>query len=479
MDIDNKLQQQYYAVVVDKRLLNQEGISALPSYVSEWLVRRFFKEGITEEARARMRDFVSKHLPPRGKKEEIKAELRAFGSYRLIDEFSVTTDLRQNRYVLTIPSLDIRDAYVADELVAENKMLLSGGVWGAGRLTYEADPESGKMIIRMDMFEPIQLSSFDLQLFVEKRKPFAVGEWIEVLIRSQGLNPVAYPTEEMRLLLVTRMLPMVQNNLNLVELAPKGTGKTHIYKNLSYYSHVISGGTVTPATLFYNLGPMGMPGLLALNDVVVFDEIQTIRFDKPGEIIGILKDYMESGSYHRGHRKVPAQASTVMLGNIEMSERGEPQAQLWFEELPKPMRETALIHRIHGFLPGWKLPKINVSDVAFSPGFGLATDYLSEALHALRDQYELDRYISRRLRVLGTEDIRDEKAIKRLASAFLKLLFCDTDARDEELCQYCIEPAIRLRQYVRQQLHLMDVEFPDYQLGYELKPEKRAKIGTQ
>jgi ATP-dependent Lon protease len=177
---------------------------------------------------------------------------------------------------------------------------------------------------------------------------------------------------------------------------------------------------------------------------------------------------MESGSYARGPKKASARASVVMQGNIQMTEANEPRHSIWFRELPRPLQETALISRLHIFLPGWLLPKINVSDVALAQSYGLAADYLSEALHTLRDRYECDRYINRRVKVIGTEDIRDEKAVRRTAAAFLRLLFPHLLITDQELRQYCIEPAIRYRQHVRNQLHLMDEEFPAYKLNYEL-----------
>jgi ATP-dependent Lon protease len=177
---------------------------------------------------------------------------------------------------------------------------------------------------------------------------------------------------------------------------------------------------------------------------------------------------MESGSYARGPKKASARASVVMQGNIQMTAGNQPLHPIWFRELPKPLQETALISRLHIFLPGWFLPKINVSDVALAQGYGLAADYLSEALHALRDRYECDRYINRRVKVTGTEDIRDEKAVRRTAAGFLRLLFPHLNLTDKELRQYCVEPAIRYRQYVRDQLHMMDEEFPTYKLSYEL-----------
>lgn len=465
---DDKLLKAFTAVAVDKKLVAQEGVPALPSYVNEWLVRRFFRDGITAEARARMRSFVERYLPSQGRKEEIKARLRSLGSYKLIDQFAVTVDLRRNRYLLQIPSLDIRDARVAESIVEQHTMLLSGGVWGAGQLVYGKDPDTGAMSVGLEQFEPIQISSFDLDLFIEKRAAFTTEEWIDVLVASQGLNPWAYDGVEQKLLLLTRLLPLVQANLNMIELAPKGTGKSHVYKNLTPYAHVISGGTITAPQLFYNLGSAKTAGLLVTNDLVVFDEIQTITFDKPGVITGILKDYMESGSYARGPKKASAGASIVMQGNIQLTADNRPRHPIWFRELPRPLQETALIARLHVFLPGWLLPKINVGDVALAQGHGLAADYLSEALHALRERYECDRYINRRVKVHGTQDIRDEKAIRRTASAFLRLFFPNLTLTDEELRRYCVEPAVRYRQHISDQLHLMDEEFPICTLGYEL-----------
>lgn len=469
--VQEKLQKYYGAVAVDKRLVAQEAPRSVPSYVGEWLVRRFFTGSPADDARHRMSAFIDKHLPMPGQREEVKAQLRRVGHYTLIDEFKVFTDLRANRYTLMIPSLDIGDAYIDDELVDRHEMLLSGGVWGAGRLRYEPDgpSEASSMRIRMDSFEAIQMSSFDFELFAERRREFTAEEWREVLIHSQGLNPEAYPLEKQRRILMARLLPMVQKNLNIFELAPKGTGKTYIFKNLSTHSHVISGGAVTPAALFYNLSMRRMPGLLALNDVVIFDEVQSVQFENSREVGGILKDYMESGSYHRGVKKVSADASLVFLGNIEMSEGGEPKHQRWFDALPYPLNESALIHRIHAFLPGWNLPKINVADVALTRGLGLAADYLSEALHRLRSRDSHEQYIARRVRVLGTQDIRDEKAVQRVATAFFKLLFPHGEATDDELMHFCIEPAIDYRQYVRDQLTLRDEEFPPFKLAGDLR----------
>jgi ATP-dependent Lon protease len=347
--------------------------------------------------------------------------------------------------------------------------LLVNPVWGAGTLSYvpEEDHED-RMRVRLDRFESIQLSSFDLDLYAERRRHFTLDEWMRILISSQGLNPDAYASEEQWLLLISRMAPMAQANLNLFELAPKGTGKTYIYKNLSTYSYVISGGAVTPAQLFYNLSTRPSPGLLAMNDVVIFDEIQTIHFGDSKEVGGILKDYMESGSFQRAKKPVRAYASCVFLGNIQMTEGGDPANQRWFDELPFPLCESALIHRIHAFIPGWRLPKINIAEVALAKGDGFAADYLGEALHALRSAHHLDKIIQTRVRVIDTEDIRDERAIKRMTTALFKVLFPHGEATRDELMETCVRPAVEFRRHVRRQLQLIDPEFRHYSLGAEV-----------
>ena len=235
----------------------------------------------------------------------MKAQLRRAGQVTIIDEFKVFTDLRANRYLLAIPTLDVSDAYIDDDLVDQHERLLAGGIYGAGRLLYEPEAltDSDSMRIRMDRFEPIQMSSFDFEVFAERRFEFTAEEWREVLIHSQGLNPSAYPLDQERRLLTARLLPMVQKNINIFELAPKGTGKTHIYKNLSTYAYVISGGAVTPAALFYNLGARKMPGLLAVNDVVVFDEVQTAQFGDAREVGGYPEGFYGVRFLPQGHKK--------------------------------------------------------------------------------------------------------------------------------------------------------------------------------
>jgi len=466
MDLKSKLIKEFSIVATNKELVASEAITRrLPSFISEWLIGKFYAGRATKEAKKKLHSFIYDHLPPKSKKEEVKAELREIGTYKLIDEFSVITSLEQDRYILKIPALDITNAEINEYLVRQHKLLLSGGLWGAGVLTYDKNTRK----ITMTDFQPLQISNVDLDLFIQKRASFTIDEWIQLLFHTQGLNPDFYQSENAKMHILARLIPIVEQNVNIIELSPKGTGKSYVFKNLSHYVHLISGGTVTKAQLFYDLRTPPTPGLILLNDAVIFDEIQTISFDRPGETVGILKDYMESGSFSRGKQKSLATSSVVMLGNIKLDKNLQPIDRIYFYNLPKPMQESALIDRIHGLIPGWEIPKIGQSDLVFSKEYGLAVDYFSEILHLLKDRLEHQEYIKSKVKITGTKDYRDEKAVYILASGLCKLFFPDLNVTDDELEHYCLNYAIRYRQIVKDQLVNMDPEFRPVNLGFEFK----------
>jgi len=465
----NKLRAQYDGAVVNKGLVNTESmVSGLPLYVSEWLIKKFYGEQTTEDGQAKLVSFINKYLPSRDQKEYIKSMLIRQGRYTILDEFEVTADLKSNRHKLVVKKLDIDDGFIPNKLLDENPRLLSGGIWGAGTLEYDAR----RRAVTLVKFTPLMIARFNLDLFIEKRNTFSIDEWIDILINSQSLNPEAYPTLRKKLWLLARMLPLVEPNLNIIELGPKGTGKTEVYKKLSYYARVISGGTVTPAVLFYNNQRPPTPGLLVTNDVVVFDEIQTISFPDAGETVGILKDYMNSGSFTRGRQSVMANAGVVMLGNIKLDSSHKPLTSDYLEILPKKMQETAFVDRIHGFIPGWELPKIGHSSFALSYTYGFCADYLSEAFHALQERAEHARLIDGAVEISDKASRRDEIAVKRLATAYVKLLFPHLQVTDEELEQYILQQSLEMRQIIRDQLSDRDEEYRRVKLAYKLKPAR-------
>jgi ATP-dependent Lon protease len=225
---------------------------------------------------------------------------------------------------------------------------------------------------------------------------------------------------------------------------------------MSRYCRVVSGGKVSAAVLFYNLASQ-TPGLLTQYDVVVFDEAQTISFDNPGEIIGVLKDYLESGRYTRGRQQATADAGLVLLGDIPLDTAGQPAQPVLFYNLPDFLQETAFVDRLHGIIPGWKLPRVTTNTPA--RGIGFKADFFSEVLHALRDRGGYAEYVSAHMKLSGTDDMRDRKAIERIAGGYLRLLFPDLKPAHDEFKRHCVEPAVALRQAVRDQLSRMDPEF--------------------
>ena len=259
---------------------------------------------------------------------------------------------------------------------------------------------------------------------------------------------------------------MIQPRVNLIELSPKGTGKSFVFSNLSRYVRVISGGKTSAPVLFYNLQTQE-PGLLTQNDLVVFDEAQTISFNNPGEVIGILKDYLESGKYSRGRQQATAEAGIAILGNIPISTTGKPVNDVLFENLPPFLRETAFVDRLHGIVPGWKLPRIRKNSP--SNEVALKADYFSEVLHEMRALSQFDDYTTQHLRITGTDDMRDFKAIHKITTAYLKLLFPDLELTSEEFYENCALPAANFRQRIRDQLSKMDAEYKVVSIGIEVK----------
>ncbi|RRR68565.1 MAG: BREX system Lon protease-like protein BrxL [Candidatus Viridilinea halotolerans] len=455
-----KAQAFFGEICVNKALVQEAGFGtrSLPAYVSEWIVTRHVSNGILDAAaRQRIRHFLNNHLPTRDQKEQLKAQLQNGELLTVLDQFSIVVDLQRNELRLTVPCLDERKAGIERHIAEQYPLLFGSGVWGVGKLQYyPPDHVRKEGQIWMVDFRPMQNASLDLDLYCEQRAAFALDEWRDLLIASMGYNPDAY-TIPQQMLLLTRLLPLVQERVNMIELAPKGTGKSFVFLNLSRYARLVSGGKVTAAALFYN-NQSRQPGLLTHYDLVVFDEAQSLSFSNPGEIIGVLKDYLESGSFARGGvQKVEASAGLMLLANIPLDEHRQPRHEKLFRELPDFLSETALIDRIHGILPGWHLPRIEQSFIA--TGVGFKADYFGDVLHHLRTRAGYEEIIQQRSSITGTNDRRDMTAITRLAAGYCKLLFPHGELSDEDLREYCLKPAISLRQRVRDQLAMLDPEY--------------------
>lgn len=457
---ENKAKSIFGEVCIDKGLFLDSGMlgRSIPTFVAEWILDRFCPDGdLTKDVQDNIYRFIQSHLPRKDQKEEIKHRLSQGEALTILDHFSVFVDLKTNTHRASIPCIDEK-GFIESYLLEQYPNLLGGGIWGAGKLVYyPPDPDAPYSVgqVWLKEFKPMQVARLDLDYYCEARSEFSLLEWRELLVNAMGSNPRAY-TPRQQLLLLTRLLPMVQRRINLIELAPKGTGKSFIFQNLSRHVRVVSGGRVTAPVLFYNLASQ-TPGLLTQYDVVVFDEAQTISFDNPGEVVGILKDYLESGRYTRGSKMATADAGFVLLGNIPIDSRGKPAEPVLFYNLPGFLRETAFIDRLHGIVPGWDLPRFT-ADMP-SRGIGFKADFFGEVLHALRERPGYDEYVAAHMELHGTDDMRDTNAIRRLVAGYLKLLFPDLNISREEFQKYCVEPGVELRQAIRSQLSKLDPEY--------------------
>jgi ATP-dependent Lon protease len=389
-------------------------------------------------------EFISKHLPAKTDKQVFLNRLQQGEVIVVLDSFSAFVDLRSNRRLVRVPSLDIRDSEVADSVIDANKDLLKGGLWGAGRLVY-SQQEKGVTLID---FKPMQAGSVALQALVEGRKAFSLDEWIDVLLRTMGLEPTAYNNFQKRTLL-GRLIPLVQSNVNMMELAPKGTGKSFLYSNLSRYVWLNSGGALSQAQLFLNLATKEVGLLGGRFDLLVLDEGQSIDFRGADDVHAKFKDYLESGRYTVGGQLVTSECGLMILANIELLD-GRPVKEDFVRELPEMFQDSALLDRFHGIIAGWDIPRFQTSSSA--EGFGVKADVFGELAHQLRHSGAEGFPFGRVPALRG--DIRDVKAAERTAAALSKILMINP--ADPEYNEYVLEPAIQLRQRVRSQLAELD-----------------------
>jgi len=466
-ELFNKVRRCFGDYAVDKRLAYELELAKLPRYVAEFLISEFISHGGDWEDR--LRRFVREHYYEPEEKEVVKHKLVTEGTVKLIDELRVYVDVETKTHIGVIQALDIW-AEVPVDIVNKNKATLITGMWGLITLKkIEAVKEVfGRPIsVIVSDFRPFQAPDTDPKILEEARECFTLDEWIEVLINTIGLDPAVYNARQ-RLLLLSRLTPLVEGNVNIAEFGPRQTGKTYLYRNVSNYARIISGGSISPAVLFYNLRTR-MPGELAVKDVVVFDEISKVRFPNPDEMMGKLKDYMESGQYERGDKRVVSDASLVFMGNVavEMGPDGYIPVEDLTYVLPEPMRDSAFIDRIHGLLPGWELPKISQTKYHLSKGYGIASDYFAEAIHNMRKE-SLTGLVGKHVELSENFKIRDEKSFKRITSALIKLLFPNKTFDRGEL-KLVADIALEFRQRVRDWLHkIAPGEFPKERLSIRI-----------
>ncbi len=462
--LDEKIRDVFAEFAVDKALVRKLGLSGddrhVPSYVMDWIVT-FKSKGdpSTQSLKFSVQDFIQKHLPAKGEKEKVKFRLSQGETVTLLDAISVEVRLgRDIQYVASIPSLDEKKAKISESLIRDNVALLQGSTWGAANIAYDATDDDGG--IRITSFKPMQTGHISLEVFRQCRSAFTVEEWLDVLIRTMGYEPEQYSDGE-KLWMICRLIPVVQNRVNMMELAPPGSGKSYVYNNIS--RHVwLTAAEISPAVLFYNRQSK-TPGLLTRFDLLVLDEAQSIRFSNAAEIQAQLKGYLEQGVYARGDCQATAECGLMLLANIDLKENsGEwyhngkpafiPARPDYIRKLPEVFLESPLLDRFHGIIPGWKIPPFQTNQQA--DGYGLKADYFAEVCHALRNAADISQEVRAKLRLSGYK--RDCTAVERLASGLAKLLLISPDhVRFEELV---VRPATEMRRLIRTQLNAIDPE---------------------
>jgi ATP-dependent Lon protease len=384
---------------------------------------------------------------------------------KLLARIEVEPNVAKGCINFVIPDAGIKpnEGVIEPFLISRYDELKGGELWGVVTLFYDRPQQKGdKGIIKLIDYKPFNPYIIDLDLYRQQRKQFSLEEWVDVLIQSCEYNPSGFSNLDQKIAFLARLLVFVEPNLNLIELAPKGTGKSYFFGNFSKYGWLISGGKVTRAKLFFDMNRK-MPGIVNNHDLVAIDEIQTVSFSDEDELQGALKSYLESGTYNVGNVHQTSQASFILLGNIPLDASMRPRNPRYFEELPRFFQESALLDRFHGFIEGWHLPRFN-EDLKIH-NYALNIEYFSENLHRFFRSGEYSAIVNELLEVPTNADTRDTKAIKKIATGYLKLLFPDIqkvqDVNTQDFEDFCLTPAKRMRSIIRRQLHLIDEEFKE------------------
>ena len=480
--IKNKLRQYFDGKIVRKDLTKKikEGAN-VPVYVLEFLLGQYCSSDdpeVIEQGVENVKRILADNFVRPDEAQKILSMLRQRGSHTVIDMITVNLDIKHDCYFAEFSNLGLKAVPIDEEYPTKFDRLLCGGIWCIVQLDYEfIEEERNGTPIHIRKLTPIQMPHVDIDELKEGRKAFTKEEWIDVLLRSIGMEPDELNYRE-KWLLLTRMLPLIENNFNLCELGPRSTGKSHLYKEISPNSILVSGGQTTVANLFYNMARKTV-GLVGLWDCVAFDEVAGIRFkDKDG--IQIMKDYMASGSFARGKEEKAASASMVFVGNINQSVDVLLKTSSLFDPFPPEMgTDTAFLDRMHCYIPGWEIPKFRPEH--FTDDYGFITDYLAEFVRELRkEQYgdALDKYF----RLGKNLNQRDTIAVRKMVGAFVKLLYPDGVFTKEEIEEILII-SLEMRRRVKEQLKkLGGMEFYDVNFSYidnESFEEKYVSVPEQ
>lgn len=430
----------------------------LPAFVKDYLLKRFaYGEEID---RAGITNFLNTVMPT----GDIRSRLIDGQALTLLTRFTVNIDLLHSVRRFGIIDLGIKDneGIIPDYLASKYpEDLHDGEMWGIIKICLTMDEDGKKSHVEMVDFKPFKpYASIDISFIQNVRRYFTLDEWLDLVISAMEYEPDAFMNFHQKMEFITRLLVFVEPRLNVIELAPKGTGKSYVFNNISKYGWLVGGGKITRASLFYDKNKK-QKGILGNHDFCAFDEIQTIVFQEPAELQGALKSYLEQGKCTVGNVAFTSECGLMLMGNISLTDKRLPRSNRYFDELPKNFRESALLDRFHCFIEGWYLPNIQ-KDMIYK-GWTMNMEYFSEIMHSMRLQNSYAELFDKLIDFDRTANMRDFTAVKHIAVAYMKLLFPHWTTVDEvnrdEFDEYCLQPAIRRRGIIRQQLHLIDPEY--------------------
>jgi len=431
----------------------------LPSFVKDWLVKKYTDESgnLDEDA---LKLFLHDHIPHKDTK--IKGSLiNDSNELTLLARIVIEPDIKSGILKFSIPDSSIKsnEGRIPQYIAKKFPELKGGEVWGVVKLVYMPPEGNQQGIIEIIDYKSFKPYEVDLDYFREKRRDFSFNEWIDLLIRSMEYNPEGF-TLSQKLLFISRLLVFVEPNLNMMELAPKGTGKSYVFNNLSKYGWVFSGGVVSRAKLLYDVSRQ-IPGIITNYEFVALDEIETIKFTDESELRGALKNYLESGSFSVANFRGVSTSGLMVLGNIPLTADKKPVYNKYFAKLHKFFQDPALLDRFHGFIEGWNLPRMR-EDLKIE-GYALNVEYFSEILSTLRTAPDFNNVVHDLIDIPKNADTRDTKAIVKIATGYLKLLFPHIrhadEIKKEDFERFCLKPSLKMRGIIKKQISLIDNEF--------------------
>ncbi|BDR21409.1 ATP-dependent Lon protease [Vibrio sp. STUT-A16] len=464
VDLDALMTTEFKGRVVRKDLTKQlkEGAN-VPVYVLEYLLGMYCSatdDDLIEAGMGRVKKILTDNYVRPDEAEKVKSLIRERGTHKVIDKISVKLNQKKDVYEASLSNLGIKDAVIPASMVKENEKLLTGGIWCIVTLSYFFEEGQKTSPFSILGLKAIQMPSMNMEEVFSARKNFTLDQWLDLLLRSIGMEPTNLE-QRAKWHILARMIPFVENNYNVCELGPRGTGKSHVYKECSPNSLLVSGGQTTVANLFYNMSSRQV-GLVGMWDIVAFDEVAGIRFkDKDG--VQIMKDYMASGSFSRGRDSIEAKASMVFVGNIDQSVETLVKTSHLLAPFPTEMIDSAFFDRFHAYIPGWEIPKMRPE--FFTNRYGLITDYLAEYMREMRKHGFADA-IDKFFKLGNNLNQRDVIAVRRTTSGLLKLLVPHGEYSKEDV-RTCLTYALEVRRRVKEQLKKIGgMEFFDVNFSY-------------